>query len=78
MLIRLWAFLTRRRLVWCYAYPNIGKRFLCIADVYVDGGMDAELYWPFSIRRVRLYPDGSSEDYIQRWRWAERSKEKTE
>lgn len=68
MLIRLWALLTFQRLVWLQ-HKN-GNITLAIAKNNPFGGMIAEIYWPYNIRKVQLLPDGKcGVGYISKWKF---------
>lgn len=69
MIIRLWAFLTRRRLVWLRDHD--GDVTLSIATIDPWGDMVAERHWPYKIRSVRLLPDGkvAPDCYVKEWKY---------
>lgn len=68
MIIRLWCFLTRGRLVWLRDYD--GDYRLSIARKSPFGPLMAERHWPWSIRRVTLNDDGSVSNgcYVVAWK----------
>lgn len=69
MIIRLWALLTGRPLVWLRDLD--GTVTLSIARTDPWGDMVAERWWPYKIRTVRLLPDGTVDGYyVHLWKFA--------
>ena len=66
MIKRIWAFLTGGKLVWLKDFD--GEITLAIARKDPWGDMRAERHWPFSVRSVRLLPDGTVDgSYVRFW-----------
>lgn len=70
MIIRLWAFLTGRPLVWLRDHD--GEVTLSIATTDPWGDTVAQRHWPYKIRLVRLLPGGkvSPDCYVKEWKCA--------
>lgn len=67
MIKRIWALLTRGRLVWL-RYRD-GEVTLSIARADPWGNLTAELWWPYSIRTVRLLDGGRVDGgYVKEWK----------
>jgi len=65
--IRIWAFLTNGRLIYLRDFD--GETALSIAYVNQWGELCAKRFWPFSIRTVRLLPDGIVDGgYVKNWK----------
>jgi hypothetical protein len=75
MLKRIWAVLTRRRLVWLRDMD--GDVTLTFAERDAFGYLTAQRCWPFRIRCVTLNPDGTVVgSYVKLWKYYEAGKNK--
>lgn len=68
ILMRIWAFITRGRLVWLRDMD--GECTLSIARATPFGDVMAKRHWPFNIMNVRLNPDRTVADglYVVEWK----------
>jgi hypothetical protein len=67
--IKIWAFLTRQRLVWLRDFD--GEVTLAIAKETPFGGLMAERWWPFKILTVQLEDGGNVRPpcYVEEWKF---------
>lgn len=69
--MKLWAYVTRRELVWLLDSDIVGGRAaLSIATKHPLGYTYAYRYWPLTSKEVKLLPDGSTKDgtWVTAWK----------
>lgn len=70
-MIRLWAFITRRPLIWLL--NGSGEMDLSIMEDNPFGWKLAQRYWPYKIHTCHLLPDGTVvNSYVARWMYADK------
>ena len=68
MIKRIYAFLTRRKLVWLQDCD--GEETLTIARKGRFGDTIAERFWPFGIRTVKLLDNGVANGlFVEKWKY---------
>lgn len=71
MIKYLWAKITGGRLVWLEDHD--GQITKTIAYETPFGSLIAERHWPFTIRTVKLLPDGNViGSYVERWTYVDK------
>ena len=69
--LRLWAYVTRREVVWLIDSDMVGGDITpSIATKHPTGKVQAKRYWPFDIRVVTLLPEGKIDNdaYVVAWK----------
>lgn len=71
MFVHIWAFLSRGRVVWIKEYDYVGGETVkSVAYTDTWGNMYCYRFWFTGVGCKILYPDGTANSYIEKWKYA--------